>query len=148
MADKKISALGSVSVPTGADTIPIINSAETRKIDLTTLFGKIPGDFGYAGITKHNGTPQTLSGADAVSITTEFTIIDNQSGLPMAVTLANGTNGQTKTLVCSNASATTTLTATQSGFTNIQFTAANQTVTLKYISTKWYIIASYGVTIN
>jgi hypothetical protein len=146
--DKKITDLASVSAPLGADLLPIVHSGDTMKVDLTTLMSKIPGNLGYAGIQTHTGTPQTMSAAGAVSLLTEFSYIDNQSGSAMAVTLANGTHGQVKTIVCRGATATTTLTATQSGFTNVQFTALHQTVTLKYLTDKWYIISYYGVTTN
>ena len=148
MADKKISQLGTLSAPTGADIVPINNSGETKSVSLTTLFGKIPTDLGYSGIIKHNGTPQTIGASGAVDLTSEITYVDNQSGGVLALTLANGVHGQLKTLVCIGAVSNSTVTPTNAGFTSFTFTAVNQTVTLRYLTNKWYIISSYGTTIN
>ena len=67
-----------------------------------------------------------------------------------ALTLANGTNGQIKTIVCTavTAAGTATLTPTTcSGFTTVAFTAAGQTLTLQYFTTGgWVILSVRGAT--
>jgi hypothetical protein len=62
-----------------------------------------------------------------------------------AVTLANGTNGQIKTIVCTAVTAAGTATVTPTtanGFATIAFTAAGQSVTLQYFSTGGWVILS------
>ena len=67
-----------------------------------------------------------------------------------ALTLANGTNGQIKTIVCTavTAAGTATLTPTTcSGFTTVAFTAAGQTLTLQYFTTGgWHLLSVRGAT--
>lgn len=148
MTDKAISALATVSTPTGVDVVPIVNDNTTKKVDLNTLFSKIPGDVGYTGLRVHNGTPETVGASGAISVVTEYTYVSNQSGGSMVLTLANGVHGQIKKLICTAAINPSTITATQSAFTSIVFNAIGQTVTLEYLTNKWYIISNYGATIN
>ena len=66
-----------------------------------------------------------------------------------AATLANGTNGQIKTISCTavTAAGTATLTPTTSAadYNTIAFTAAGQTATLQYFTTGgWYILSLRG----
>ena len=65
-----------------------------------------------------------------------------------ALTLANGTNGQIKTIVCTavTAAGTATLTPTTcTGYTTVAFTAAGQTLTLQYFTTGgWHILSVRG----
>jgi hypothetical protein len=67
-----------------------------------------------------------------------------------ALTLANGTNGQIKTIVCTavTAAGTATLTPTTcTGYTTVAFTAAGQTLTLQYFTTGgWVILSVRGAT--
>ena len=67
-----------------------------------------------------------------------------------SLTLANGTNGQIKTIVCTavTAAGTATLTPTTcSGFTTVAFTAAGQTLTLQYFTTGgWHLLSVRGAT--
>jgi hypothetical protein len=92
-------------------------------------------------------TPEALSPAldagAAVGVTTlTSTIAVNGTN---AVTLANGTNGQIKTIVCTAVTAAGTATVTPTtanGFTTIAFTAAGQSVTLQYFSTGGWVILS------
>lgn len=96
-------------------------------------------------------TPQALTGAGAIDVVTSSTAWTS-SGIAQALTLANGTNGQIKTIShVSRGSGTGTgiLTPTTSnGFTTITFTNAGDSVSLQYFSTGgWCIIGSRGVTI-
>ena len=148
MTDKAISALASVSVPSGTDVLPIVNGGATKKVDLTTLFTKIPGNISYSGVRMYSTAPETIGTAGAVSVDSEYSFLSNVSASPFSVTLANGQHGQIKKLACIAADQTVTLTATQSAFTSIVFNSIGDTVTLEYISNKWYIMGSNGVVIN
>ena len=93
-------------------------------------------------------TPQALSGAGAVNITSSATAYTS-TGAAQALTLANGTAGQIKTIchVVDGGSGVLTPT-TKSGFTTITFNNAGDSVTLQYHTTAgWCIIGSYGATI-
>lgn len=87
---------------------------------------------------------QALSGAGAVDIThltTEFT----STGAANALTLANGTAGQLKTIIHKVDGGSGVLTpATPLGFATITFTNAGETATLQYTSAGWVILSLRG----
>ena len=95
-------------------------------------------------------TPQSLSGAGAVNLTTSATAFTS-TGAAQALTLADGVAGQIKTIahVVKGASGTGVLTpTTKTGYTTITFTNAGDSVMLQFFTTAgWCIIGSYGVTI-
>lgn len=95
------------------------------------------------------GTPQALSGAGAVNVTTLSTAFTS-TGVGNALTLADGTNGQIKTIahVADGGSGVLTPT-TKSGFSTITFTNAGDAVTLQFFTTAgWIIIGQNGVTVT
>lgn len=96
----------------------------------------------------HILVPDTLSGAGAIPITTPTTAFTS-TGASQALTLANGTAGQVKTIVHDVDGGSGILTpTTKTGFSAITFTAVGETVTLQYFTTRgWMVIGSYGVTI-
>lgn len=93
------------------------------------------------------GTAQLLSGAGAVNITTAVTCVTT-TGASQALTLADGTVGQFKTIVHTVDGGSAVLTpTTKIGFTTITFTAVGDSVALYYSTTGWAVIGSKGVTI-
>lgn len=90
------------------------------------------------------GTRQALSGAGAVNLTTDTTELTTTGGA-QALTLANGTAGQKKSVIHKVDGGSAVLTPTSAlGFTTITFTNAGESVTLEYTSAGWAIIALYG----
>ena len=101
---------------------------------------------GIAGVTRHTGTPQTLTGAGAVNLTTDTTLLVTTGA--NALTLADGAEGQKKKVIMITDAGDGTLTPTNArGFTTITFTAVGQTVTLEFLSVKWNVMGYFGVTI-
>ena len=97
------------------------------------------------------GTPDTRTGAGAVSVATLTTKIVT-GGVADALTLADGTAGQIKTIVLdvvTTGGDTAVLTpATKTGFTTVTFAAAGNTVTLQFFATRgWMVIASFGAVV-
>lgn len=94
------------------------------------------------------GTPQALSGAGAINLTTLTTALTTSGGA-QALTLANGANGQIKTIVHDVDGGSAVLTpTTKTGFSTITFTNAGDTVTLQYLTTRgWFVISSYGAVV-
>ena len=96
------------------------------------------------------GTVQSLSGAGAVNLT-DLTTAYTSTGTGNAITLANGTVGQIKTIVhVAEAAATDTGVLTPSsriGYSTITFNGPGESVTLQYFSQGWAIIGSRGVTV-
>ena len=97
-------------------------------------------------------TPEALAPALNAGITVSVATVATGFALngANAATLANGTNGQIKTIVCTavTAAGTATLTPTTcTGYTTVAFTAAGQTLTLQYFTTGgWVILSVRGAT--
>ena len=93
---------------------------------------------------------QALSGGGAVNLT-NLTTAYTSTATGNALTLANGTAGQIKTIVyVAEAAGADTGVLTPSsrlGYATITFNAVGDTVTLQYFSGGWAIIGSRGVTI-
>lgn len=86
------------------------------------------------------GGVQTLAAAGAVNLTTLVTRIDSAGAI--ALTLADGTNGQVKYIVMGTDGGDATLTpTTKTGYTTITFNDAGDGVTLVFITTKGWIVA-------
>ena len=94
-----------------------------------------------------NQTAQSLSGAGAVDVTSQITHFVS-TGASQALTLADGTDGQIKTIVHVGDGGSGILTPTnfESGST-ITFTNAGDTATLLFTNSAWYVLSSFGVTI-
>ncbi len=90
-------------------------------------------------------TPDTRTGAGAVSLTTTKTMLVS-SGVAQAITLAAGVEGQIKKLVHKTDGGSMVLTPTPagSGYTTITFTNVGETATLQYIDGGWRIIGLFG----
>lgn len=91
------------------------------------------------------GTPNAMSGAGAVSVDTLTTKLTT-TGAAQALTLANGTDGQIKTIIHDVDGGSAVLTpTTKTGFTTITFTNAGESATLQYVTTRgWIILSLYG----
>lgn len=111
----------------------------------TTFTGPVTSLNGFIGqIFLDN---QALSGAGAVNLTDGLTSLTT-TGASQALTLANGTVGQCKTIshVVDGGSAVLTPT-TAIGFTTVTFTNVGDSVSLVYTSAGWAVAGSKGVTI-
>jgi hypothetical protein len=123
----------------------------------TTLFGTSASQHAiFSGNVTASGTlittPEALAPALNAGAACGVTTVATGFALNgvNALTLANGTNGQIKTIVCTavTAAGTATLTpTTANGFTTVAFTAAGQTLTLQYFTTGgWVILSVRGAT--
>ena len=96
------------------------------------------------------GTVQSLSGAGAVNITT-LTTAFTSTATGNALTLADGTAGQLKTIVYVAEAAggdTGVLTPTNlGGGTTITFNAVGDSVTLQFIGADWWVIGLRGAVV-
>ena len=110
----------------------------------------LAGNVSPAGYMKES--TDTLSGAGAVSVT-KTTTKYTTAGVGDALTLANGVDGQIKRIildVLTSAGHTAILTpATKKGFTTVTFSAAGQSVSLQFVTTRgWIVIGSFGAVIS
>jgi hypothetical protein len=91
------------------------------------------------------GTPNAMSGAGAVTIDTLTTKLTT-TGAAQALTLANGADGQIKTIIHDVDGGSAVLTpATKTGYSTITFTNAGESATLQFVATRgWIILSLYG----
>lgn len=94
------------------------------------------------------GTPQSLSGAGAINVTSLITNVTTTGA--NALTLADGVNGQIKIIANPVSAGTGTLTpTTKTGYTTIAFTAAGQGVVLVFVTTQgWICVGNNGATLS
>lgn len=116
------------------------NGFQDISIDATTGAVTVTSAYGDTTILAN----QALSGAGAVGVTTTLTSLTT-TGAAQALTLANGTVGQLKTIVhvVDGGSAVLTPT-TKIGFSTITFTAVGESATLVYTAAGWAIVALNG----
>ena len=95
-----------------------------------------------------NQSAQALSGAGAVDVTSQVTLVTS-TGASQAITLADGTVGQVKTIIKVVDGGSSVLTpANFNGGTTITFDAVGDAATLIFFNSNWNIIGSNSVTIG
>ena len=148
MADKKITQL--TDLGDGLASVDLFHVVDdpsgtpiNKKITAEDVFNNIPT---WVGL---NSTSQSITGdgstSTAIDVITPVTEVDATSaGAPL--TLADGNNGQIKTILNVSSSGTETLTITPAnlrGFTTITLNAPGETVTLMFKNSNWNIIAGH-----
>lgn len=95
------------------------------------------------GINKSAGTPQTLTGAGAVNVTTHTTLLVTTAA--DALTLADGAEGQHKFIAMKTDGGDGTLTPTNlRGGSTITFAAVGDTASLFFVDGEWHVVALNG----
>lgn len=97
-------------------------------------------------VTSAGGSVQALTAAGAVNVTTPTTTIASSGAI--ALTLADGVQGQTKTIVMTADGGDATLTpANLANGTTITFNDVGDSVVLQFIGTEWHVVSNNGATI-
>ena len=142
MADKKITALGASTALSTDDLFHVVDdpsgSPTNKKITNANVFNKIPGWIDFSD------TPQALTAAGAVNVTTTITTVASSGAI--ALTLADGTQGQIKIIVFINDGGDATLTpATMNDGTTLTFADAGDSAILCWIGASgWQVIGIGG----
>lgn len=164
-ANKKITALdvfGKVNVPmhvnqhqadqdtrvsgqTDANLVFVDASTDRVGLGTNTPSEKLDVNGGVAlnGRTR-NSSVDTQTSTGPISLTTAATVFS--IGSPATATLGNGATGQVKELYC-NGAGPVVITATNGTFASITLNAIGETVTLKYVASKWFVQSAFGATI-
>ena len=142
MADKKITALNASTALSTDDLFHVVDdpsgSPTNKKVTNANVFNKIPGWIGFSD------TPQAITSATAVSITTTLSTIAS-SGV-IALTIPDGIQGQIKVIVMITDGGTATLTpATMNDGTTLTFADAGDSAILMWIGASgWQVIGGWG----
>ncbi len=149
MADKKITALTDLGTAlASADLFHVVDDPSgtpiNKKVSAENVFNNIPSFLGLKQAVQSitaDGSTNT-----AVNITTAITAINATSATHSAV-LADGADGQIKTILNVSTSGTNAITITPTnlaGYTTIVLNAPGETVTCIFKSSKWYILGGQG----
>ena len=151
MADKKITQLTELGdALASVDLFHVVDDPSgtpiNKKITAEDVFNNVPTWIGLAS------TSQSITGdgstSSAIEITNPVTEVDATSGAA-PVTLADGSNGQIKTIINVSTSGTNAVTITPSnlrGYTSIVLNAPGESVTCMFKNSNWNIIAGNGYT--
>lgn len=146
---------GITAFGTGVDTALGQNVTGSGGIALATSPTFVTPTLGVATATSVAtgpvfGTVQALSGAGAVNLTT-LTTAFTSTATGNALTLANGTAGQLKTIVyvaeAAGADTGILTPTTRVGYSTITFTNVGDSVTLQYLTQGWAVIGVRGATV-
>ena len=154
MADKKITALTDLGDALAtADLFHVVDDPSgtpiNQKIAAEDVFNNIPSWLGL----KQTSQSITADGSTntAVNVTTAITEINATSATHTAA-LADGADGQVKTIINTSTSGTNAITITPTnrrGYSSITLDKEGETVTLLFKNSKWQVIAEgNGATIN
>src|SRR6056300_225492 len=152
MADKKITALTDLGDGlASADLFHVVDDPSgtpiNKKITAEDVFNNIPS---WIGLSQ---TAQSItadgSTTTAVNVTTAITLI-NATSATHSCAIADGADGQVKTIINSSTSGTNAITITPANFdgTNTSFVlnAPGESITLMFKNSKWYVIGGQGYT--
>jgi hypothetical protein len=147
MADKKITQLTDLGdALASVDLFHIVDDPSgtpiNKKVAAEDVFNNIPS---WLGVRQ---TSQTITGdgstSSAIDVTSAVTEVSGTGG---PLTLADGSDGQIKTIIDTASSGTDAFVITPSnlrGYTTITLNAPGETVTLMFKNSNWNIIAGNG----
>ena len=152
MADKKITALTDLGDALAtADLFHVVDDPSgtpiNKKIAAEDVFNNIPSFLGL----KQTSQSITADGSTntAVNVTTAITEI-NATSATHAAAMADGSDGQIKTIINTSTSGTNNIVITPTnlrGYTTITLNAPGETVTCLFKNSNWNVIAGNGYTL-
>ena len=152
MADKKITALTDLGDALAtADLFHVVDDPAgtpiNKKIAAEDVFNNIPSFLGL----KQTSQSITADGSTntAVNVTTAITEI-NATSATHAAAMADGSDGQIKTIINVATSGTNNIVITPAnlrGYTTITLNAPGETVTCLFKNSNWNVIAGNGYTL-
>ena len=151
MADKKITQLTDLGTAlAGVDLFHVVDDPSgtpiNKKVSAANIFNNIPTWLGLGADSQQ--ITADGSSTTAPNLTTAITEI-NATSATHSCTLADGTDGQIKTILNTSTSGTNAITITVTSFDNstITLNAPGESVTCLFKNSKWYVIGQNGAAI-
>ena len=146
MADKKITALDDLGTALAdVDLFHIVddpsNTPINKKVTAKNVFNNIPSFIGLG-----QASEALTSASTAADVTSAISEVD-QSGGATALSLADGSDGQIKTIINVSTGGTNNIVITPAnlrGYTTITLNAPGETVTCLFKNSNWNVIAGNG----
>ena len=146
MAKLKVSELQVATQANPADTMYIVQNGQSKQIGVATFNANITNPV-FTGNIVIDGTPQRMTAAGVVSITTPTTYLTVGSGSD-SITIPNGANGQVKVILTTATSGGSfALASNIANSANIVFSNIGHTATLMYANYKWFFIGGTAIVI-
>ena len=152
MADKKITALTDLGDNLASDDLFHVvddpsNTPVNKKVTAEDVFNNIPSFLAL----KQTSQSITADGstATAIDVTSAITEI-NATSATHSCAMADGVDGQIKTIINTSTSGTNAITITPAnlrGFSTITLNAPGETVTCLFKNSNWNVIASGGTVV-
>ena len=151
MADKKVTQLTDLgNALASVDLFHVIDDPSgtpiNKKVSAENVFHNVPSWIGMAQASQ--SLTSDGSSALVIDVTSAVTEVNGTSGIATC-SLADGSNGQVKTIINTATTGTHIQTITPTnlrGYTSVLLNAPGETVTLMFKNSNWNIIAGNGYT--
>jgi len=139
----------SIELSTGLTTPDLTVSDDLTITDDLTVGGDIAvtGNVSITGNVVNSGL-ETLAATGAISVIKPITLLDSSAGA-LAMTLADGTVGQRKIIICKVAGNNAVITPAHfDGGDTITMNAVGDSVELVFANATWYVLGSNSISIG